>query len=64
MSRDRELEKKLEQGHRRSADNDPMLQAYARLWLPYAERAVAALESQAKSQANIVRILAEIRDYR
>ena len=56
MSIDQEKAADLERS-RKSADSDPMLQAYGRFWLPYAERAVSALESQAKSLAYIARIL-------
>jgi len=54
----------LERARRKNADEDPMLQAYGRYWLPYVERTVNALESLAKSQAAIARILSDIRDYK
>ena len=64
MSIDQKRAAALEQISLESADNDPMLRAYGRLCLPYAERAVNALESLAKSQAAIARILSDIRDYK
>jgi hypothetical protein len=63
MSIDQDRAAELKQSSIESADNDPMLQAYARFWGPYAERAVIALESQAKSLARIARDIEHIRDY-
>jgi hypothetical protein len=64
MSIDQERAAELKQSSLESADNDPMLQAYGRFWAPYAERAVTALESQAKSLERIARDTEFIRDYK
>lgn len=44
MSIDLERAARLDEASRKSADKDPMLQAYGRYWFPVAKRIAEALE--------------------
>jgi hypothetical protein len=54
MSIDQERAAELKQSSVESADNDPMLQAYGRYWVPHVKRIAVALE---KIEAHLAKLV-------